>query len=297
MGAALGLTRGNPYREASGRLAGQLLRACVVALGFGMSLRTLAIAGERGLLYTVAGVLGTLVLGIAAGRLLRVEREVSLLVTSGTSICGGSAIAAVGSAIRARGESMSAALGVVFILNAAALYLFPVVGHLLGLTQAQFAIWAAVAIHDTSSVVAAAAAYGPEALAQATVLKLARTLWILPLVVGISLYHRRTADAQGAAELAAGAGPARRPVAVPWFIALFLGAVVVRTLAPPAAAPVLDAVVRAARATLPLVLFLIGSTLTRAALRGVGPRAFAQAILLWAAIASTVLAAVLLIHR
>jgi uncharacterized integral membrane protein (TIGR00698 family) len=286
LGAAMGLSVGNPHRALSSRLAGQLLRVCVVGLGFGMSLQAVASAGERGLAYTVAGVLATFGVGLLLGRLLRVDGEVSLLVTSGTSICGGSAIAAVGSTIRARGESISAALGVVFILNAAALYIFPSVGHALSLTQTQFAIWAAVAIHDTSSVVAAAAAYGPDALAQATVLKLARTLWILPLTLGVAMHARRRDAAAGT--LGASAAP------LPWFILFFLLAVVARTVSPADLLPLLDLLVRAARAALPLVLFLIGSTLTRASLRAVGPLPFAQAIVLWTLVATTVLGAVLL---
>jgi uncharacterized integral membrane protein (TIGR00698 family) len=285
LGAAMGLSIGNPHRTLSSRLAGKLLRVCVVGLGFGMSLQAVALAGERGLSYTVAGVLATFAVGLLLGRLLRVDGELSLLVTSGTSICGGSAIAAVGSTIRARGESISAALGVVFILNAAALYIFPAVGHALSLTQTQFAIWAAVAIHDTSSVVAAAAAYGPDALAQATVLKLARTLWILPLTLGVAMHARRRDAATGTVSASA---------PLPWFILVFLLAVAVRTVSPADLLPFLDLLVRAARAALPLVLFLIGSTLTRASLRAVGPLPFAQAIVLWTLVATTVLGSVLL---
>jgi uncharacterized integral membrane protein (TIGR00698 family) len=295
MGVLLALTLGNPHRARASRLSGTLLRTCVVGLGFGMSLTTILAAGQRGVLYTVAGVFATFGAGLLLGRLLRVEREVSLLVTSGTSICGGSAIAAVGSAIQARGENLSAALGVVFILNAVALYAFPAIGHALALTQAQFAIWAAVAIHDTSSVVAAAAAYGPQALEQATVLKLVRTLWLLPLTLGVVMHARRAEALSPADGLGtAGERPPAAKVPVPWFILLFVLAAAARTVGPDALIPIFDLLVRAARTALPLVLFLIGSTISRAALRAVGPLPFAQAVMLWLLVAGAVLGAVVM---
>lgn len=305
-GVLLALTIGNPWSRLAARWAGTLLRACVIGLGFGMSLAAVADAAAQGLAYTVVGVFAAFAGGLLLGRLLHVERHASLLVASGTSICGGSAIAAVGSAIRARTETMGATLGVVFILNAIALYAFPALGRAIELSQTQFAIWAAVAIHDTSSVVAAAAVYGPQALEEATVLKLARTLWLIPLVLGAAWWARRQSHSPAAtartpepaqgdvAAVGVDAAPAT-PVRVqfPWFPLLFLLAVLARSAAPAALEPILDTIARAARATLPLVLFMIGSSLTIAALRRLGARTFVQATVLWLVMAGAVLAAVL----
>ena len=285
MGAAFALSLGNPFPGRTGRAAGLLLKASVVGLGFGMSLGAVARAGATGVGYTVAVIFGTLALGMLMGRALGVRRDVSLLIAAGTGICGGSAIAAVGSAMDADADSMTVALATVFVLNAVALYLFPVVGHGVGLTEGQFGVWAAVAIHDTSSVVGAAASYGPRALADATVLKLARALWILPLTLGVVLARRRL-EGPGAP-----AGPRR--LDVPWFIGLFLLAALLRTVAPEGLAPLLDGAAGAARRALVLTLFLIGAGLSRATLRSVGGRPFLQGVLLWLVVASVSLWAVL----
>jgi uncharacterized membrane protein YadS len=191
----------------------------------------------------------------------------------------------VGAAIRARPEPMALALGTVFILNAVALYLFPAVARLLGLSEAGFAVWAAVAIHDTSAVVGAAASYGPRALEDATVLKLVRTLWLLPLALGAAVLAGRRAGL--------GDGAPRARVPVPWFIVFFVLAVALRSLAPAASLPFLDGAARAARAGLVLALFLIGAGLTRGTLRLLGPRPLLQGVLLWALLAAGALAAVL----
>lgn len=287
LGAAMALTVGNPFAAGTGRASKLLLQACVVGLGFGMPLAAVAAAGASGIGYTVAGIAASLALGTLIGRWLRVERVTSLLITAGTSICGGSAIAALGPVLGAGAEAMSVSLATVFVLNAVALYLFPAVGHALELSQQQFAVWAAVAIHDTSSVVGAAAAYGPEALRGATVLKLARALWIVPLTLGVAAWVRRPGEIAGQAgrEAAAGAG-------IPWFIGFFLLAAGVRTAAPASAGPVLDGVVRAARAGLVLTLFLIGAGLSRATLRAVGARPMLQGVLLWVSVATSALLAV-----
>ena len=284
LGAAFALSLGNPFPELSARLSRWLLQACVVGLGFGLSLAVVVAAGTAGLGYTVLGIMATLALGTAFGRWLRVEGETSFLITAGTSICGGSAIAAVGPAIGATAGSMSVALATVFVLNAVALYLFPPIGHLAGLTQEQFAIWAAVAIHDTSSVVGAAAVYGSRALEYATVLKLARALWVLPLALGAALYTRSArlrTDTEGGSA-----------VRIPWFIGLFLLAALLRTLAPLQLASAFDGVAHAARTGLVLTLFLIGAGLSRETLRHVGPRPFVQGLLLWMTIAGLSLLAV-----
>jgi uncharacterized integral membrane protein (TIGR00698 family) len=251
-----------------------------------MSLDVMLRAGGLGILYTIVAVLGTLVAGLGLGRLLRVPGETSLLIASGTSICGGSAIAAVGSAIGARAESMSVALATVFVLNAVALYVFPAVGVLAGLSEAQFGVWAAVAIHDTSSVVGAAAIYGAAALAVATVLKLARALWILPLTLASAYVRRRGSGGSGG-----GPGGGLRD-SVPWFIVLFVLAVVARTLAPAQAVPAMTGLAMAARVGLVATLFLIGASLSRATLRRAGGRPLAQGVVLWVLVASVSLLAV-----
>jgi uncharacterized integral membrane protein (TIGR00698 family) len=287
VGAALALTLGNPWPALSSRAAPLLLKASVVGLGFGLSLDLLLRAGALGVVYTVTVVLGTLAFGLWLGRVLRVPAETSLLIASGTGICGGSAIAAVGSAIGARGESMSAALATVFLLNAIALYLFPPVGGLVGLSESQFGVWAAVAIHDTSSVVGAAALYGATALAVATVVKLARALWIVPLTL-VAAYALGGGEAGGG-----GRGGGRAALrGMPWFVVVFAIAVLVRTLSPSGLEPVLDAVAVAARTGLVLTLFLIGAGLTRATLARVGGRPFAQGVILWVVVASLSLLAV-----
>lgn len=284
LGMALALTVGNPAPVPTARAAKLLLQGSVACLGFGIPLATVLRAGAAGVLYTMAGIALALLLGLLLGRWLRVEREASLLITAGTSICGGSAIAAVGAAVRARPESMSVALATVFVLNAVALYLFPPIGHLLGLSERQFAVWAAVAIHDTSSVVGAAAQYGTRALEEATVLKLARALWIVPLTLGVAAW-----TARGRADGPATTAP---PAWVPRFIVLFVLAALVRTLLPASMHPVLDALAALARTGLVLTLFLIGAGLTRAALRAVGARPLLQGSLLWAVLAAASLAAV-----
>ncbi|HEV2147232.1 MAG TPA: putative sulfate exporter family transporter [Longimicrobiaceae bacterium] len=287
LGAALALTAGNPFPERTARASKVLLQASVVGLGFGMPLAAVLEAGATGIGYTVAGIVVALLLGTLLGRWLRVERATSLLITAGTSICGGSAIAAVGPVIGAGAEAMSVALATVFVLNAVALYLFPAVGHLLGLGQEQFAVWAAVAIHDTSSVVGAAAAYGDVALGSATVLKLARALWIVPLTLGAAALVRRSPGA-----FAAHGRDAAARAGIPWFIGFFLLAAVTRTLLPAAAAPALDSLAGLARRGLVLTLFLIGAGLSRATLRAVGLRPLVQGVLLWAAVTSLALLAV-----
>ena len=274
LGALLSLTLGNPAPALTARGARHLLQAAVVGLGFGMPLSAVVSAGRTGVLYTVAGIATALTLGLLLGRRLKVERQTSLLITAGTSICGGSAIAALGPAIGARSEAMSVALATVFVLNAVALYLFPPVGHLLHLSQHQFAVWAAIAIHDTSSVVGAAASYGPVALGQATVLKLARALWIVPLTLAASAAARRS----GAHPATDAGAPTVR---VPWFIGLFVLAAAARSLLPAAAGPVLDGLAGLAKTALMLTLFLIGAGLSRPTLRAVGVRPLVQGVLLW----------------
>ncbi len=283
LGAALALSVGNPDPVRTGSIARLLLQTAVVGLGFGVPLGLVLSAGATGLGYTALGLVAAVGLGLLLGRWLRIERRTSFLITAGTSICGASAIAAVGPAIGATAEAMSVSLATIFILNAVALYLFPPVGELLDLTQHQFAVWAALAIHDTSSVVGAATSFGPDALGEATVLKLARALWIVPLTVGAAALIRRPRSDERRD---------RGPV-MPWFVAAFVLAALGRSLLPESATPLLDAIARGARAALALTLFLIGLGLTRATLASVGLRPMLQGLLLWCALGSLTLAAVI----
>lgn len=286
-GAALALTLGNPAPDLTRRWAGRLLQLAVVGLGFGVPLGTVLTAGSRGIGFTLVGIVAAVAMGLALGRWLAVERQTSLLVTAGTSICGGSAIAAVGPAIGARPEAMTVSLATVFVLNAVALYLFPLIGRGLGLTEHQFAVWAALAIHDTSSVVGAASTYGPLALQEATVLKLARALWIVPLTVAASWYVRRE-----------GAHPASaRGPAIPWFIGLFVVAAVTRSLVPLEALGTLDTISAGARELLAVTLFLIGLGLTRSTLHQVGARPMLQGLLLWVVLGVGSLGAIMMLGR
>jgi uncharacterized integral membrane protein (TIGR00698 family) len=270
LGAALALAFENPHPGPSRLAAKYLLQVSVVLLGFSMDLRKVLEAGASGMVFAAATITATLALGWVTARWLAVERTTSILIASGTAICGGSAIAAVGSVIGAADAQMSVAIGTVFLLNAAALYLFPILGHLLHLGQAQFGTWAGVSIHDISSVVGASSVYGLEALQRATAVKLSRALWIVPLSLGAAIVFRRR-------------GEGRARVAVPWFIGLFLLASVVRSFSPrvASASPTIALI---ARAGMTLTLFLIGAGLSRKALAAVGWRPLAQGIILWVAI-------------
>ena len=282
LGLTLAFTIGSPYPSLSGKPMKYLLQASVVLLGFGMNLSAVYKAGKDGILFTIATIFGTLVLGYFVGKVLKVNAKTSALISSGTAICGGSAIAAVGPAIDAEPQEMSVALGTVFVLNSIALFLFPLIGHYIGLTQNQFGVWAAIAIHDTSSVVGAANTYGSEALAIATTVKLARALWIAPVAM-LFAYIYRNKD-----------GSTTTKIAMPWFIFLFLAATVVRTYAPVWIEPSLyEAIVNLAKAGMTLTLFLIGASLSRETLKAVGVSPLVQAVLLWIVISAVSLFAVL----
>lgn len=270
LGLALALIVGNPYPNLEGGPTRILLQTSVVLLGFGMNLKSLYAAGKDGILLTIATIFGTLALGYAIGKLLKVRGRISALISTGTAICGGSAIAAAAPGIEAEPEQISISLGTVFVLNAVALFLFPFIGHELGLTQHQFGIWSAIAIHDTSSVVGAAAAYGSEALATATTVKLARALWIAPVALLLMfLYRRRYPEAKA-------------KIAVPWFILLFLLAVTARTYAPLWLLPsVYDSLVNLAKAGMTVTLFLVGASLTLESIKTTRWRPLLQGAILW----------------
>jgi uncharacterized integral membrane protein (TIGR00698 family) len=277
LGVVLALTAGNPWLGKTKSATKWVLQASVVGLGFGMDLRKVLEAGSSGLLYTAAGIALTMTAGLWLGRRLRVKETTAMLISTGTAICGGSAIAAVGPVIGADAEEMSVSLATVFLLNAVALIIFPPIGSALGLTQEQFGLWAALGIHDTSSVVGAAARYGAVALTVGTTVKLARALWIVPLTLGIGAARKSTAK-----------------TAYPWFILFFLGAAAVHTYVPAgeAAYPLLYS---AAKWGLRAALFLIGASLSTAALKKVGTRPLAQGVLLWAFSGLTSLAVVRLL--
>ena len=285
LGLLLSLAFGNPYAARMKHWTSRLLAWSVMGLGAGMNLAVIGQVGYRGIGYTVVGIALTLLLGSLFGKLLKVEKDTSLLITVGTAICGGSAIAAVASVIRAKNHEVSVSLGTVFLLNAAALFIFPWIGHQLQLEQSQFGLWCALAIHDTSSVVGATLQYGAQALEIGTTVKLARALWIIPVAASIGFVRARkkvSADKDG---------PAKSPVKRPWFILGFILAAAVVTWIP-ALAPLGHEVESVAKKLMVLTLFLIGASLTREAVRSVGIKPFVQGVALWLVSASVSLAAV-----
>ena len=279
-GMALALTLGNPFPKVGKVAAPKLLQGCVVLLGFGMNLAVVLKAGASGAAFAAVSIGVTFAFGYWLRGRLGIAQKTSALISAGTAICGGSAIAAVGSVIDAEEGDMTVAMGTVFVLNAVALFVFPPIGHALGLTPTQFGTWAGVAIHDISSVVGAAAHYGGGALGTATAVKLSRALWIVPVSLAAAFAFRR----------GAGTGPTK--LQIPWFIGLFLLASVARTLLPPIAsfAPTLT---HLATVGLTVTLFLIGTGLSRETLRRVGWKPLAQGIALWLVISAGSLWAVM----
>jgi uncharacterized integral membrane protein (TIGR00698 family) len=267
LGLVLAQTVGNPFVSHTKLLTPKLLQLSVIGLGFGMNAHAAVQVGQQGLLFTVVSIVGTLGLGYVAGRWLGLSRQLAHLISCGTAICGGSAIAAVGPVLRANDEAMSVSLATVFVLNIIALFAFPAVGHALHLTQHQFGLWCAIAIHDTSSVVGAAAAYGSEALQVATTVKLVRALWIIPVSVGTAFLFRQKGV----------------KIKLPYFILGFIGAMLVNTFVPAAKllGPVL---VSLAKTGLTVTLFFIGAGLSGRMLRSVGSRPYVLGALLWVAV-------------
>lgn len=263
LGLMFGLFFAHPFRAESRKVSKYLLQLCVIGLGFGMNLQDVLHAGRTGFAYTAAGIAFALAFGLVLGRWLHVKTKNAFLIAVGTAICGGSAIAAIGPVAEASDEEMSVSLGTVFILNSVALIVFPLVGALVGLSQTQFGLWAALAIHDTSSVVGAAAKYGTDALAVGTTVKLARALWIVPVALGVAAIKHSGARIQW-----------------PWFVLFFVAAAVVATYFP-AAAPVYTFIKTTAKIGLTVTLYLIGSGITRASLKAVGMRPLLQGAALW----------------
>jgi uncharacterized integral membrane protein (TIGR00698 family) len=286
LGLALALTLGNPFHDGSKHAARWLLQGCVVLLGFGMNLAVVLKAGANGAGFAAGSIGFTFVLGWWLRERLGIGAKTSALISAGTAICGGSAIAAVGSVVGALEGEMTVAMGTVFVLNAVALFVFPPLGHALHLTQTQFGTWAGVAIHDVSSVVGAASRYGPDALQTATAVKLSRALWIIPVSLAAAFAFRRSAAP----------GQAAGRIQIPWFIGLFVLASVARTFLPPVAA-LAPTVTHGATVGLTVTLFLIGAGLSRSMLSSVGWKPLAQGVLLWLSISAGSLWVVLRVVR
>lgn len=264
MGFLFTLFFGNPFEKLTRLGISYLLKISVIGLGFGMFLMETLKTGADGLVLTVMTIAATLILGWILTKVLKVDLKLGYLVSAGTSICGGSAIAAVAPVIEAKPEKISMALGVVFLLNSIALFIFPAIGHYFEMSQYQFGMWAAVAIHDTSSVVGAALSFGEEALNVATTVKLARTLWIIPVSI-ISMFIFKSKDGK---------------VKMPWFILLFILAILINSYFD-LPIELTTGITTIAKRFLILTLFLVGSTLSIADLKKTGAKPFILGVLLW----------------
>jgi uncharacterized integral membrane protein (TIGR00698 family) len=265
----------NPFSHINHKAINWLLKISVVGLGFGMNIFSAIQAGRQGILFTIASIIAVLTLGIIAGRYLKVDKRTSFLISAGTAICGGSAIAALSPVIKAEEKQISVAMGVIFILNSIALFIFPVIGHGLHLSQTQFGLWCAIAIHDTSSVVGAASHYGSQALQVATTVKLARALWIIP-VAFITTFAFKAGS---------------KKISIPYFIGLFIVAMLVNTYVP-FIKPIIPYITSIAKTGLTLTLFLIGSSLSFKVLKSVGVVPLFQGVMLWVLISGVALWAV-----
>lgn len=278
VGLVYALLCGQAHPKFNKKVSKYLLQYSVVGLGFGMNLQASLASGKEGMEFTIISVIGTMLIGMLLGyKLLKVDRDTSYLISSGTAICGGSAIAAVGPVLKAKDSEMSVALATIFVLNAIALFIFPVLGHLLGLDQQQFGTWAAIAIHDTSSVVGAGAAYGEEALKVATTIKLTRALWIIPLALVTSFIFK-------------GNG---KKISIPWFILYFIVAILLNTYVLDGVPAFGQAVSDLARKGLIITMFFIGASLSRDVLKQVGLKPLVQGVLLWIVISVSSLAYIL----
>ena len=279
IGLVFALLCGQAYPTFNKKVSKKLLQYSVIGLGFGMNLQASLASGKEGMLFTIISVIGTLLIGMFIGcKVLKLNRNTSYLISSGTAICGGSAIAAVGPIIKAKDTDMSMALATVFILNAIGLFLFPALGHWLGLSQQEFGTWAAIAIHDTSSVVGAGAAYGEEALQVATTIKLTRALWIIPLALVTSVIFR----SEG------------KKISIPWFILFFILAMLINTYLLADYPEIGKFIAGIARKGLILTMFFIGASLSVDVIKSVGIRPLLQGILLWIIISAGSLAYILL---
>ncbi len=275
MGLIIAQFIGHPYLHLNHKATHILLQVSVVGLGFGMNVTSALKAGKEGILFTIVSIIGTLVIGFFMGKFLKIEKKTSYLISAGTAICGGSAIAAISPVIKAEEKQISVALGTIFILNSAALFLFPFIGHQLNLSQSQFGMWCAIAIHDTSSVVGAASKYGPQALEIGTTVKLARALWIIP-VAFLSTFIFKNKNSK---------------IKIPYFIGLFVLAMIANTYIP-FLQQYNHYLTNIAKAGLTLTLFLIGCGLNRKTISSVGFKPLIQGVILWVIIATAALWAV-----
>ncbi|TCN55531.1 putative integral membrane protein (TIGR00698 family) [Flavobacterium circumlabens] len=267
---------GNPFLAFNHKAITFLLQFSVVGLGFGMNAASAISAGKEGFLLTVFSIFSTLIFGTLLGKWFQTDKKTSHLISCGTAICGGSAIAAISPVIKSNENQTSIALGVIFILNSIALFVFPFIGHQLDLSQREFGLWCAIAIHDTSSVVGAANKYGAEALQIATTVKLARALWIIPISVFTAVLFKNKSS----------------KIKIPYFIGLFIVAMLLNTYVP-ATALIAPTVVSIAKIGLTITLFLIGATLNLTTLKAVGVKPLLQGIFLWIFIAGLGLASIL----
>lgn len=279
LGLAFAMLCGQAHPNFNKKTSKYLLQYSVVGLGFGMNLHSALASGKDGMAFTVISVVGTLLIGMFIGRkIFKIEKKTSYLISSGTAICGGSAIAAVGPVLKANDSQMSVSLATIFILNAIALFIFPAIGHALNMDQQQFGTWAAIAIHDTSSVVGAGAAYGEEALGIATTIKLTRALWIIPMAFVTSFIFKTKGQ----------------KISIPWFIFFFVGAMVFNTYCL-GDYPMIGATINGlARKLLTITMFFIGASLSMNVLKSVGLKPLIQGILLWIVISVGSLAYIML---
>lgn len=265
-GLVFALVCGQAYPKFNKTVSKKLLQYSVVGLGFGMNLYDSLASSSEGMGLTIVSVIGTMIIGMFIGhKILKINKNTAYLISSGTAICGGSAIAAVGPVIKAKDTDMSVALATIFILNAIALFVFPVLGEWIGLNQQEFGTWAAIAIHDTSSVVGAGAAYGEEALQVATTIKLTRALWIIPLALVTSVIFKTDG----------------KKISIPWFILWFIVAILLNTFVLDGVPQIGQVVSGLARKGLIVTMFFIGASLSTDVIRSVGVKPLIQGVLLW----------------
>ena len=264
LGIIIAFTIGHPFQEKNNEATRILLQVSVVGLGFGMNLNEVLKVGKEGISFTIVSIFGTLILGYFIGRWLKMHKKTSHLISSGTAICGGSAIAAVAPILNANAQEISIALGTVFVLNSVALFIFPPIGHFMHMTQTQFGFWAGIAIHDTSSVVGAAAKYGNNALKIATTVKLARALWIVPVAFLTAFLFKNKSQ----------------KIKFPYFILLFVLASILRTYLVPVA-QMSQSIVSVSKIGLTVTLFLIGAGLSKSLIKSIGYKPLIHGIILW----------------
>ena len=277
VGILFAIIWGNPFILFSKKVSKITLQISVIGLGFGMNLFESLSAGRQGMLFTIISVVGIMILGFLLGKVLKIDIKNSYLISAGTAICGGSAIATIAPTIDADDDQITISLATIFILNAIALFIFPPLGNILGLSEQQFGTWAAIAIHDTSSVVGAGATFGEKALQVATTIKLTRALWIIPLALcSMLIFHKN-----------------RNKISIPWFIFLFVIAMIANTFLP-IPETITSTIVSASRKVLCMTLFLIGAGISFSALRRIGIRPMTLGVLLWGIISLTSLIVVIL---